>query len=186
MSAVAPNYGTAPETLENNELAVAVTEPEKLQSTKRSYELLPALIISLGSIAAAALLYINSIGFLGDETQSQISFDIQEPTGNKPNFIFIVADDLSYNSIGYEPYDLAVSTPFLTKISDRGIRNLNYYGQEVCTPSRAALMTGCVKAHECLVMITEQDFKRLIVHLISSFISHRSISNTHWNAIPGR
>ena len=60
----------------------------------------------------------------------------------KPNIVFILADDLGWNSIGYEPYDLSFTTPFLTDLAQQGIVMTNYYAQEVCTPSRAALMTG--------------------------------------------
>jgi arylsulfatase B/arylsulfatase I/J len=59
-----------------------------------------------------------------------------------PNFVFILADDLSWNSIGYENFDLNFTSPTLSSLADHGIRLSNYYAQEVCTPSRASLLTG--------------------------------------------
>jgi arylsulfatase B/arylsulfatase I/J len=63
-------------------------------------------------------------------------------TSSKPNFVFMLADDLGWNSIGYENYDLGFATPFLSNLASRGIKLDNYYAQEVCTPSRASLLTG--------------------------------------------
>ncbi len=60
----------------------------------------------------------------------------------KPNFVFIVADDLGYQSIGPHPHDLQNLSPFLTSLGMDGIALTNFYAQEVCTPSRAALLTG--------------------------------------------
>ena len=61
---------------------------------------------------------------------------------SQPNFIFILVDDLSWNSMGYMDYDLSFATPFLTQLANNGIIMSNYYTQEICTPSRASLMTG--------------------------------------------
>jgi len=61
---------------------------------------------------------------------------------SKPNVIFILADDLGWNSIGHEDYDLDFTTPTLTEMSSQGIMMENYYAQEVCTPARGSLLTG--------------------------------------------
>ena len=61
----------------------------------------------------------------------------------KPNIIFMLADDLGYNSMGYsDTTDLQYSTPFMTELANKGIKLSNYYAMEVCTPSRASLLTG--------------------------------------------
>lgn len=60
----------------------------------------------------------------------------------KPNIVFILADDLGWNSIGYQDYDLTFTTPFLTNLAKKSVIMSNYYGQEICTPSRASLLTG--------------------------------------------
>ena len=59
-----------------------------------------------------------------------------------PNIVFILADDLGWNSIGYQDYDLSFATPHLTSLARDGLILSNYYSQEVCTPARAALLTG--------------------------------------------
>ena len=62
--------------------------------------------------------------------------------GTKPHIIYILADDMGWNSVGYEDYDLAFATPTLTALAQSGVILDNFYAQEVCTPARAALLTG--------------------------------------------
>jgi arylsulfatase A-like enzyme len=59
-----------------------------------------------------------------------------------PNVVFLLADDLGFNSIGNEDLDLGFATPFLSKLAGKGVTMSNYYTQESCTPARAALLTG--------------------------------------------
>lgn len=61
---------------------------------------------------------------------------------SKPNIIFLLADDLGWNSIGHEDYDIDFTTPTLTAMAAKGITMENYYAQEVCTPARGSLLTG--------------------------------------------
>lgn len=55
--------------------------------------------------------------------------------------MFVLADDLSWNSLGANS-DIAFAAPYLTALAKEGMIVSNYYAQEVCTPSRAALLTG--------------------------------------------
>ena len=67
-------------------------------------------------------------------------------TSSYPNIVFILADDLPWNAGGFGEYgsssDLHFATPNLNAYADAGIKLTNYYTQEVCTPTRASLMTG--------------------------------------------
>jgi arylsulfatase A-like enzyme len=58
----------------------------------------------------------------------------------KPNIVFIMADDLGNADLGYRGSDIA--TPNIDKLAVEGVRLESFYGMPVCTPSRAALMTG--------------------------------------------
>ena len=58
----------------------------------------------------------------------------------RPNIIFFMADDLGYADLGYRGG--LVKTPAIDKLANEGVRLESYYGQQLCTPSRAALMTG--------------------------------------------
>jgi len=53
-----------------------------------------------------------------------------------PNVVFILADDMGYNSLRPD------ITPFLARLRDGGVSLTNYYTQELCTPARASLLTG--------------------------------------------
>lgn len=63
-----------------------------------------------------------------------------QPTPVKPNIIFIMADDLGNNDVGY--HGGVVKTPNIDKLAGQGVRLESFYGMPVCTPSRAQLMTG--------------------------------------------
>ncbi len=58
----------------------------------------------------------------------------------KPNIVFIMADDLGFADLGYR--GSPIKTPNIDKLANEGVRMDTFYGEPVCTPSRAALMTG--------------------------------------------
>lgn len=60
-----------------------------------------------------------------------------------PNFVIIFIDDMGYGDIG--PFGSEVnSTPSLDRMAKEGMCFTSFYAAApVCTPSRAALMTGC-------------------------------------------
>ena len=59
---------------------------------------------------------------------------------DKPNIVVIVADDLGNADLGYR--GSAIRTPHIDALAKGGVRLESYYGLPVCTPARAALMTG--------------------------------------------
>jgi len=60
----------------------------------------------------------------------------------KPNIVIILADDLGYGDLGCYGHP-SVRTPNLDRMAAQGMRFTDFYSAaEVCTPSRAALLTG--------------------------------------------
>lgn len=61
---------------------------------------------------------------------------------HQPNFIVIFADDLGYGDLGCYGSP-TIRTPNLDRMAAEGLRFTDFYSAaEVCTPSRAALLTG--------------------------------------------
>ena len=75
-------------------------------------------------------------------TQSSAQDDIQLQFPEKPNILFILADDLGYGDLSCQgATDL--QTPNIDKIAKEGIRFTNFHANStVCSPSRAALLSG--------------------------------------------
>lgn len=64
-----------------------------------------------------------------------------------PNIVIIYLDDQGFNDMGRQSTDLSEFTPTIEGLRDEGIWFTNYYGQHVCTPSRATLLTGLYPIH---------------------------------------
>lgn len=75
--------------------------------------------------------------------QILISFLLALPTiaePSKPNIIYLLADDLGGNDVGWRNPE--IKTANLDKLAKSGAKLDQYYVQPVCSPTRAALMTG--------------------------------------------
>ncbi|CAH1691511.1 Sulfatase [Hyphomicrobiales bacterium] len=57
-----------------------------------------------------------------------------------PNIVYIVADDMGWGDVGFHGSDIA--TPNLDALAKSGARMEQFYTQPMCTPTRAALLTG--------------------------------------------
>ncbi|WP_238934494.1 sulfatase family protein [Aurantibacter crassamenti] len=66
----------------------------------------------------------------------------QDTKNQQPNFIIIFADDLGYGDLGVYGHP-TIKTPHLDQMAYEGQKWTNFYvGASVCTPSRAAILTG--------------------------------------------
>jgi arylsulfatase len=65
-----------------------------------------------------------------------------EPSASAPNVIVVLADDLGYGDVGAFGYG-GLATPHLDRLAAEGILFTNFYSAApICSPSRAALLTG--------------------------------------------
>ena len=58
----------------------------------------------------------------------------------RPNIVFILADDLGWNDVGY--HDSEIKTPNIDSLAEDGLNLDRYYAFPMCSPTRAAFLTG--------------------------------------------
>ena len=58
----------------------------------------------------------------------------------KPNILLVVADDLGWADVGY--HGSKIETPHLDRLAKTGIRLEQHYVHPMCSPTRAALLSG--------------------------------------------
>ena len=93
-----------------------------------------------------------------------------------PNIILILADDLGYGDVGAYGATL-IETPHLDRLAGEGVRFTNFYASaNVCSPSRAGIMTGRYAIREGLAnkTITATDRRGLPdgVTTLASMLKH--------------
>lgn len=58
----------------------------------------------------------------------------------QPNVVILLADDLGWADVGYHGGE--IETPSIDRLASEGIRLDHFYSAPICSPTRAALMTG--------------------------------------------
>lgn len=58
----------------------------------------------------------------------------------RPNIVFFLADDLGWTDVGWHGSE--IQTPHLDRLAGAGAKLERFYVQPVCSPTRAALLTG--------------------------------------------
>ena len=86
----------------------------------------PRMVFGVALLAAGAF-------FLGMTGSAQAQT-------RKPNIVYIVSDDQGWKDVGYHGSD--IKTPAIDRLAAEGARLEQFYVQPMCTPTRAALMTG--------------------------------------------
>ncbi len=63
-----------------------------------------------------------------------------QPARERPHIVYILSDDQGWKDAGFQGSD--IRTPTLDRLAAQGAVFSQFYAQNMCTPSRAALMTG--------------------------------------------
>lgn len=72
---------------------------------------------------------------------STLVISLAANAGDRPNVIVIVADDLGWADVGFHG-NKVIETPSLDRLAEEGIQLDRFYTTPICSPTRAALMTG--------------------------------------------
>ena len=62
------------------------------------------------------------------------------PPIGAPNVVIVLCDDLGFSDVGC--YGSEIPTPALDRLAQQGLRFTDYHSTPLCSPSRAALLTG--------------------------------------------
>ena len=92
--------------------------------------------------SAARILIVTALCAWGVFVAGATASDEPAP---RPNIVYILADDLGWSDVGFhaEATDPnAIKTPHLDRLAASGTRLEQFYVQSLCSPTRAALMTG--------------------------------------------
>ena len=77
------------------------------------------------------------------------------PPEGAPNVVLVLADDVGYSDFGC--YGSEIPTPHIDGLAERGTRYANFHVTPMCSPTRAALLTG-LNAHRAGVgFVTNAD-----------------------------
>ena len=90
------------------------------------------------------------------------------PGEDAPNVIVILIDDLGFGHFNCFGSDIA--TPRIDQLASEGLRFTNYHVTPLCSPTRAALMTG--RNHHEVGMRSVSNFNTGFPHMRGSVSNH--------------
>lgn len=101
--------------------------PESIEGIRRR-----DLLLNGGSALAAAS--------IASVAPASLTSALAQLPPARPHIVYIVADDLGWKDVGFHGSD--IKTPNIDRLAQDGARLEQFYVQPMCTPTRAALLTG--------------------------------------------
>jgi hypothetical protein len=100
----------------------------------------------------------------------------QSRSAKRPNIVIILTDDQGYADVGCFGAK-GFQTPNLDRMAREGMRFSDFYvASSVCSPSRAALMTGCYPQRIGLPIVLEADSEiGLSSHLVTKSVPWKTL-----------
>lgn len=86
--------------------------------------------------------FTGKIGRTADESEPAWPVPPDAPEGS-PNVLVIVLDDIGYAQLGcYGGLGGRIKTPNMDRLAEEGLRYINFHTTALCSPTRAAVLTG--------------------------------------------
>lgn len=92
-------------------------------------------------LSTCLLLMSSAIVRSNDSTKGAASQTRSSAVGQRPNIVFILADDMGWNQPGFNGGKTEL-TPNMNRLAQEGMRLSEFYTHSVCAPTRAAFLTG--------------------------------------------
>ncbi|MGW4855154.1 arylsulfatase [Streptomyces sp. NPDC004288] len=77
------------------------------------------------------------------------------PPAQAPNIVVVLVDDMGFSDIG--PFGSEIPTPVLDGLAEGGVKLGNYHTMPLCSPARAALLTGLNPHRVGYAMVANSD-----------------------------
>ncbi|MDE0579976.1 MAG: arylsulfatase [bacterium] len=77
------------------------------------------------------------------------------PPAGAPNIVVVLADDLGYSDVSC--YGSEIATPAIDELAATGVRYTNFHVTPLCSPTRAALLTGLNSHHVGVGFVANAD-----------------------------
>lgn len=85
-----------------------------------------------------------------------VFLDDPEAPADAPNIVIVLADDVGYSDIA--PYGSEIETPTLQRLADQGLSYSHFTVTAMCSPTRAAMLTGLNHHTAGVGWVSEWDF----------------------------
>ena len=129
------------------------------------------------------MLYGPYVGCFCSGVLSSLALSAQ--ASDRPNVVVIVADDLGWADVGFHGNQI-IDTPSLDRIAAEGAQLNRFYTTPICSPTRAALMTGRDPIRLGVAYSTIMPWQNNGIHPDETFLPELFLSAGYQTAMVGK